>query len=165
MYLWPRFSLLSTSWSSWLEFREAPRLISISFLLQQLWLHFAFDSQDMKSLCDHFRSTTISLYEGHPGEGFKTRFKDSARRHTWSFSWNAITRNSDFYNNPASPNGPHIPSIFVLWTSKIFVYFDSSCPVQRNGSVDGKCAGYFKMSTKPFLNFFVPCDSRFGFPL
>ena len=116
------FSFLSTSWSSWLEFREAPRLISISFLLQQLWLHFAFDSQDMKSLCDHFRSTTISLYEGHPGEEFKTRFKDSARRHTWSFSWNAITRNSDFYNNPASPNGPHIPSIFALWTSKIFVY-------------------------------------------
>ena len=49
-----------------------------------------------------------------------------------SFSWNAITRNSDFYNNPASPNRPHIPSIFVLWTSKIFVYFDSPCPVQRS---------------------------------
>ena len=161
MYLWQRFSFLSTSWSSWLEFREAPPLISISFLLQLRWLHFAFDSQDMKSLCDHFRSTTISLYEGHPGEEFKTRFKDSARRHISSFSWNAITRNVDYYNNPASLIGPHIFTLIL----------DSPCPVQRNWSIDGKCAGYFKMSTNNFyicmcfviqnLNF--PCNSRFVF--
>ena len=104
-------------------------LISVAATLAPFRLWF---SRHEKSLRSFSFNNHFSLRRAPRGRIQNTVQGFCSTSHLIFFLEYTITRNVDFYNNPPSPNRPHIPSIFVLWTSKIFVFFDSPCPVQRS---------------------------------